>query len=90
MIYYRCKCGKAESWSSMGVSPCRGCSECNTTLATSPDNHLTPAPHQWTKEFNSGSGARIDDVCMNCLTKRPFADDGLYEKGEPITATLWG
>lgn len=44
MQYYRCKCGKAESWTSMGVRQCSGCKECNTTLAQHPDDHKSPVP----------------------------------------------
>jgi hypothetical protein len=46
MNYYRCKCGRMESWSSYGPARCFLCPECNTTLAGSPEGHLTePEPH---------------------------------------------
>jgi len=47
MQYMRCKCGKCEAWTSMGVPACAGCSECNTTLETHPEHHTTPIPHDW-------------------------------------------
>jgi hypothetical protein len=49
MNYYRCKCGRMESWSSYGPARCLLCTKCNTTLADSPEGHLTePEPHRWT------------------------------------------
>lgn len=82
MRYLRCKCGKNESWSSMGSPLCRGCDECGTTLSQSPEGHKTPVPHQWTKEFNQSTGERENDVCMNCFEKRPASDEGLFDGKE--------
>jgi len=46
MRYLRCKCGKREAWSSMGVPRCDGC-ECGTTLDEHPADHTAPEPHRW-------------------------------------------
>ena len=46
MIYFRCKCGESQSWSSMGQPRCRRCSKCGSNLATSPEFHDEPKPHE--------------------------------------------
>lgn len=51
MRYYRCKCGKLESWSSMGSPDCYGCPDCKTTLAETPNLHEEPQPHAWDEEW---------------------------------------
>ena len=66
MQYYRCKCGKREAWSSMGVRDCQGCSECGTTLAQHPDYHKDTAPHEWVKRYNQNTGKPYM-VCENCM-----------------------
>lgn len=51
MRYFRCKCGKREVWSSMGMPECSGCPECHTTLEETPSMHQEPSPHRWEDEW---------------------------------------
>jgi hypothetical protein len=72
MIYWRCKCGKAESWES-GMPPqdCQGCDKCGTTLATGPSGHKDRIPHDWKPQFNSDTGAPDRPICRRCYARGP-------------------
>lgn len=76
MRYMRCKCGKREAWTSMGVPDCAGCPDCNTTLEESPEHHSEPAPHEWREEWTidkqTGERSQIR-VCLRCHRKEPLA-----------------
>lgn len=80
MKYYRCKCGKAEAWGSMGPRACQGCKECGTTLNSGPDGHRTPEPHEWVPQYNPNTGVRESDVCKDCMAKRINEEGILYEE----------
>lgn len=66
MIYYRCKCGKHESWSSMGVPLCQVCEKCGSTLATSPSTHLDPKPHEYVTQYDQDTGKPYE-ICLQCM-----------------------
>lgn len=68
MRYYRCKCGKAESWGSMPPKKCQGCSECNTTLELHPDHHRTPDPHEFVTRYDETTGEPYQ-ICKRCWAK---------------------
>ncbi len=92
MIYYRCKCGKHESWSSMGQPPCRGCNDCKTTLAAGPSSHVTPKPHvigRTRVEADEGEAFRSDCLyCHDSLKKiEARGEPWLWEGGSKEAAT---
>lgn len=68
MQYYRCKCGKREAWSSMGVTQCQGCPECGTNLTQHPDDHKDPLPHDYSSHIEQmGPAGPIQvPVCRYC------------------------
>lgn len=51
MVYYRCRCGKREVWSS-GEMParCSPCGSCGSVPADSPSAHPDPIPHAFVPE----------------------------------------
>lgn len=68
MIYYRCKCGNCQAWSSMGVNPCDGCPECNTTLETGPEHHEEPKPHDFVPTpVETDEGPKPLSRCRWCM-----------------------
>lgn len=78
MRYYRCRCGKAEALSSMGVSPCQGCAACQTTLEESPDLHRVPEPHDEVVETvtTTHAGETVTKerrYCRRCIQTLPSA-----------------
>lgn len=64
MIFYRCKCGKSTAHSSMGVSACDTCDKCGSTLATGPNSHQEPKPHDIRAEIRDG---KVKCFCAVCL-----------------------
>jgi len=85
--YYRCKCGKRVSWSSMGVYPCAGCAECNTTLAEDPYSHATPQPHDFSPQpVETNEGTRYLDRCRWCRRTRAEAGAKLRKSMEATDA----
>lgn len=70
MQFYRCKCGEASSHGSMPPPPCRGCKKCGTTLATHPENHSKPEPHQFqAKMVDTDEGPKPLTRCEWCLVR---------------------
>jgi hypothetical protein len=70
MQYYRCKCGNAAAWSSMGISACTTCSKCGSDLAQSPEGHAeTPVPHEYVVKYDHNTGAPYD-VCRWCWKRK--------------------
>ena len=70
MIYYKCKCGKLESWSSMGATTCKVCKDCGTTMACNPrDPRTEPTPHDWYEEKSTITwrGRVIHKHTRSCL-----------------------
>lgn len=88
MIYYRCKCGKLESHSSMGVPDCYGCDVCGTTLAAHPSGHRAPKPHDEQGEWRIADAINgfADYVlrCRNCNRTRVVGG------GQVDQAKAWG
>lgn len=88
MIYYRCKCGKLESQSSMGVPSCYGCDVCGTTLAANPNEHRTPEPHdeqgEWRIADTINGFADYVLRCRRCHRRRVVGG------GQVDQAKAWG
>lgn len=73
MQYYRCKCGRFESWTSMGARPrCEACPDCGTTLAQSPAGHGEPEPHDFSclEQVETDNGQATLTRCCHCLKTR--------------------
>lgn len=68
MQHYRCKCGEATMYGSMGPMACQGCDKCNTTYAQHPDNHETPKEHQWVTKYDQNTGDPYE-ICSMCYKK---------------------
>ena len=66
MRYARCRCGKAEAWTTDGFQPCQGCEECGTTYASHPDHHKEVQPHEWAVKFSRDTGEPSHRECVNC------------------------
>jgi hypothetical protein len=77
MIGYRCKCGNRWASSSMGMQDCQGCPKCNTTLASHPNYHKAPAPHEFITRYNPKTGEPYE-VCNKCYDRK----DELEQRGE--------
>lgn len=75
MIYFKCKCGKMEFFGS-GMMPndCDGCTECGTTLATSPEGHKEIAPHEWIIKYDENTGKPYRR-CKKCYQKEKEEND---------------
>lgn len=72
MIYWRCKCGKAELWESgMTPSDCQGCNDCATTYATSPSGHRKLTEHVWVERFDPATGKFAFHMCAHCFARKP-------------------
>jgi len=69
MIYYRCKCGEIQAWSSMSIPDCDGCYKCKTTLAPNPELHKPLQKHEFIIKYNEDSGLPYK-VCHRCWKKR--------------------
>lgn len=72
--YYRCQCGDAVAWSSMGVYPCEGCPKCNTTLAQHPDFHTVPEPHDYRLIYDELTGKPKEYRCTVCCKIAPLEE----------------
>ncbi len=86
MRYMRCKCGKAECWTSMGSPECNGCNECKTTLAESPTGHRDLAPHEWHEEWaiDKKTGDRWKErVCVRCMKREKMTDEEIVAGEAP-------
>jgi hypothetical protein len=70
MQYYRCKCGNRVAWASSPMPPCRGCDECNTTLAQYPNDHKVPEEHSWVVRYDTNNGKPYE-VCEVCNNRKP-------------------
>ena len=70
MQFYRCKCGNATAWSSMGIHACTTCKKCGSDLANGPEGHAeTPPPHEYAVEYDENTGAPYG-ICRVCLKTR--------------------
>lgn len=77
MMYYRCRCGNLESWSSMGVARCNVCEKCNTIMASSPQGHAESLPHEWNTitEINDFLGKRTIKKMTKCVRCYALKDE---------------
>lgn len=72
MRYYRCKCGDAESWSSMGhPKACCGCKKCNTTLEEYPEDHKPREEHDYSLTKYDTHTGKPYKVCSKCYRDEP-------------------
>ena len=70
MQYYRCKCGNATAWTSMGVPGCTRCSKCGSDLAQGPEGHSDkPDDHAYVTKYDQNTGAPYE-VCRTCYKRR--------------------
>lgn len=69
MQYYRCKCGKSESWGSMPPKKCTSCPICNTTLARDPEGHRKPSEHNFVTKYDENTGEPYE-VCSRCHIRK--------------------
>lgn len=69
MQFYRCKCGNATSWTSMGVPACMACDECGSSLAQSPGGHADTKPHDYVVRYEHNTG-RPYEMCRVCMRRR--------------------
>ena len=83
MIYYRCKCGKVESYGSMSPNPCLGCVDCGTNLTSHPDLHKKPELHNWiTDEILTDEGVMHQTKCSWC----GYMKVALANEPDPLTS----
>lgn len=87
MQYYRCKCGSSQSWGSMGPALCASCSKCGSDLATSPELHREPRPHEFRVEKvmaeTDDGEVEVGEIsrCFYCSrTKKEIKMEDVYEK----------
>ena len=68
MKYYRCKCGKWEAWSTLGVVPCDWCEDCQTGPAEYPGRHPAErTPHRMVRhQVMTDAGASFLSRCQWC------------------------
>lgn len=85
MRYYRCRCGKEEAWTTIGVTACNWCAACGTTLAESPEGHSeVRTPHRLeATTVRTDEGDATLSRCKWCGRTR--AD--LEKAGEPMEVT---
>lgn len=83
MQYYRCKCGKSESWSSMGPTPCFKCDTCGSDLARDPSIHREPEPHNFvTGQVETDEGAKPLTRCTFCLKTKAQIESAERPEGK--------
>lgn len=76
MQYYRCKCGNATAWTSMGVPSCSRCAKCGSDLAQSPSGHSEPEAHKFKTMYDQHTGVPYE-VCTLCHCRRSeLVEDG--------------
>jgi hypothetical protein len=69
MQYYRCKCGNATAYGSMGPAPCTRCSKCGSDLALGPSGHSEPDAHTFVTRFDPTNGDPYE-VCKRCMRRK--------------------
>lgn len=84
MRFYRCKCGNAHSWTSIGIPACKRCGKCGSSLAQSPDEHETPEHHQFVTRYNQKTGAPFE-VCGVCICRKEELERLSELDGQPPT-----
>jgi phage pi2 protein 07 len=68
MIYYRCKCGKKQVWSSIDIPECDGCYKCKTTLVARIELHKRLIPHIFITKYDENTGVSYK-ICQKCGKK---------------------
>lgn len=67
MMYYRCKCGFSTAWGSMPPYQCDRCPKCGSDLASHPDHHREPKPHDMQPtEVQTDAGPATLSRCRFC------------------------
>ena len=71
MIFYRCKCGEREAIGSMPPPQCARCRKCGSDLASSPDRHREPEPHNFVAhQVETDEGPKPLSRCSYCFGSR--------------------
>lgn len=65
MMFYRCKCGKKQVWSSIEISECDGCYRCKTTLVSRSELHKHIIPHDFITKYDENTGIAYK-ICQRC------------------------
>lgn len=88
MQYYRCRCGKAECYGSMGPTPCMGCDKCGTTLNQHPDFHKTPEPHSFVVTgVDTDEGVKDLTICKWCMkSKKELHEESNRNTGNSVSS----
>jgi hypothetical protein len=63
----------------MGVSLCIVCPVCKSTLATGPESHQEPHPHEFKTKYNENTGEPYE-ICWNCLRTKKELEEKNEEK----------
>jgi hypothetical protein len=81
VIFYRCKCGRCESYGSMPPYACQRCSLCKSNFASHPSLHADPKPHEFFSEsVETNDGPATIDRCRFCMrTRREIAEEISHE-----------
>lgn len=66
MNYYRCRCGKQESWSNYQPADCDGCESCGSNMSLVTETHKPLQEHSW-KTHYTASGKPYER-CTKCNT----------------------
>lgn len=76
MRNFRCKCGKTTAYGSMEPGPCATCEDCGSDLASAPNLHREPAPHD----------PGPDGFCRRCgePSRTPEQPASPGEEGAPL------
>lgn len=73
MRYWKCSCGKYESFGSDGPRPCQVCDKCGTTMLKRADGtYVESEPHDLVTEtktvlFRDETKVTVWTYCANCL-----------------------
>jgi hypothetical protein len=87
MIFYRCKCGQASAWSSMGVAACDVCPACGSTLGAGPHSHPEPVAHDFRPTPLDGADGLALLTALRTLIE--LLDQGLaVQRDTPAVAPL--
>lgn len=62
---YRCRCGNRRGFGSMPFAACDVCEDCGSTMATSPDTHAEPEPHNLVTRYHAQTGKSYR-LCLAC------------------------
>lgn len=80
MRYARCKCGKAEAWTTDGFQDCQGCDDCGTTFASHPDHHKQKTEHDWEVRYSRTTGEPEKRECARCYKRAALTEGPATER----------